>query len=422
MKGSEFLIENLFQLFIGGVYDSFSISEYLKKSKNGIQNAVNNHQKNIILMVNDLSTRPIQVVSGKFVENFPNYKDVYIGKRNFQFALDGFRGLNIGFINLFPIKQIDRYIRMNVSAIKEFKKYKADCRNIVYCYYCNLPFMSSAVSIKRRYPDTKLVLIVPDIPDFLSLSIRKKFTQKIATIMSYNRINSLIQEFDGYILLTENMKEPLKIGKKPYFVMDGIVNADEVVSIEEIETKEYDRKTIVYSGSLNEKYGILILLKAFEILKQSDLILHIFGSGEMEEHIIRASHKDRRIIFHGYKDKEIIIEHQRKASLLVNPRSNIGEYNKYSFPSKNLEYLMSGTPVICSKLSGMSREYDDIMFTLDEMNEKTLSQAIIDILKMNSDRLKEMTKKAREFVLQNKTKEVYKSNMENFIFSLLSEE
>ena len=37
----------------------------------------------------------------------------------------------------------------------------------------------------------------------------------------------------------------------------------------------------------------------------------------------------------------------------VNPRQNNEEFTKYSFPSKTMEYLASGVPVVAYKLDGI---------------------------------------------------------------------
>lgn len=43
----------------------------------------------------------------------------------------------------------------------------------------------------------------------------------------------------------------------------------------------------------------------------------------------------------------------KNADVLVNPRQNDDEYTKYSFPSKNIEYLMTGNAVMAYMLDGI---------------------------------------------------------------------
>ena len=60
--------------------------------------------------------------------------------------------------------------------------------------------------------------------------------------------------------------------------------------------------------------------------------------------------------------------------MLVNPRPDNEEYTRYSFPSKNIEYLLTGKPVVAYLLSGMPEVYQDFMCTID--HEKSAAPAI----------------------------------------------
>ncbi|MFP3359960.1 glycosyltransferase, partial [Planococcus sp. SIMBA_143] len=93
-------------------------------------------------------------------------------------------------------------------------------------------------------------------------------------------------------------------------------------------------KTLLYSGGLAEKYGVVSLINAFERLPNSNYRLIICGSGEAEEEIINATKRDNRIIFKGLLPREEVLQMQKDSHVLVNPRPNNDEYTKFSFPSK----------------------------------------------------------------------------------------
>ena len=99
-------------------------------------------------------------------------------------------------------------------------------------------------------------------------------------------------------------------------------------------------------GGLTKKYGVIELLNAFERLQDENCRLVICGSGDAENDIIEASNRDRRIIFKGLLPRKEVLSLQKSSTILVNQRSNNEEYTKYSFPSKIMEYLSSGTPVV----------------------------------------------------------------------------
>lgn len=64
---------------------------------------------------------------------------------------------------------------------------------------------------------------------------------------------------------------------------------------------------------------------------------------------------------------------QQQATLLVNPRKGHEEYTKYSFPSKTMEYMASGTPTIMYKLPGLPIEYEEYLVLLPDNSQETLT-------------------------------------------------
>ena len=73
---------------------------------------------------------------------------------------------------------------------------------------------------------------------------------------------------------------------------------------------------------------------------------------------------NEKIKYFGVIDFESILLRQKNTDLLINPRPSIDEYTKYSFPSKIMEYMASGTPVLTTKLSGIPMEYYDYYILL----------------------------------------------------------
>ena len=100
--------------------------------------------------------------------------------------------------------------------------------------------------------------------------------------------------------------------------------------------------------------------------------LILCGAGDSESFIKEAVLKDRRIKYLGQIDPMKAKEWQNKADVLINPRMNNEEYTKYSFPSKTIEYLMTGKPVVAYKLDGMKDIYSDFLYVVPE-NEDSIS-------------------------------------------------
>ena len=90
---------------------------------------------------------------------------------------------------------------------------------------------------------------------------------------------------------------------------------------------------------------------------------------------------------------------QREAWALINPRDPGNNISKLTFPSKTFEYLVSGTPVISTKLNGYSNEMLDHLFLIDE--DKSLGEVIDDLLSIGPEEMKQFCISNYEFVRLN---------------------
>ena len=90
------------------------------------------------------------------------------------------------------------------------------------------------------------------------------------------------------------------------------------------------------------------------------------------------------------------------ATLLVNPRPTNEEYVKYSFPSKTMEYMASGTPVLTTVLPGMPKEYYPYVNFIREESPQGIADALKTVLASSDDELFAQGCRAREFVLKER--------------------
>ena len=90
------------------------------------------------------------------------------------------------------------------------------------------------------------------------------------------------------------------------------------------------------------------------------------------------------------------------ATLLVNPRLSDEEYTKYSFPSKNLEYMLYEKPVLVFKLPGIPNEYDEVLNYFRSNEPEKMAQDIMKICTLTESERMEIGKKTTAFVKYNK--------------------
>lgn len=205
----------------------------------------------------------------------------------------------------------------------------------------------------------------------------------------------------AYIFITRQMNAEVNVKGKPYMVMEGFV--DERLRDITIEfSQKYKRKVCMYTGGLEKIYGLDMLVEGFLKADLSDSELHIYGAGSFANQIKEYAKLDERIKYFGCRDNEIVVKEQMKATLLVNPRYTDAEYTKFSFPSKNLEYAVSGTPTLTTALPGMPEEYYPHVFVLEDETIDGMANKIKEIMSLPTQELFIFGQETKKWVLENK--------------------
>ena len=283
------------------------------------------------------------------------------------------------------------------SSSKENKKY------IIVDVLKLSPVLGAFIASKIR--NIKIIAIVTDIP---GIDVFKSTTKgKIKTFL----IKSFLSKFDGYILITKFMNAIVNPKNKPCMVMEGSV--DFTMKKDNIVKKK--TKNIVYTGALFERYGLEKLITAFLKINDADLRLHFYGEGPMVNNILDYSRRDERIAYKGVLLNKDLVIVQLDAYLLVNPRPTNEELCLYSFPGKNMEYMVSGTPTLTTKLQGMPNSYLPHVFLIEDETINGIKKSIETILLLPDSKLKKMGSNAKKFVLENKNNFIQAERITQFL-------
>ncbi|MGL5011509.1 MAG: glycosyltransferase, partial [Paracoccaceae bacterium] len=106
-----------------------------------------------------------------------------------------------------------------------------------------------------------------------------------------------------------------------------------------------------------------------------------------------------------------------KAHVMINPRRPEGAFTRYSFPSKTMEYLASGRPVIMHWLPGMPEEYRPYLVTPETGDAEGLLGAMQHVAALPDAALRRIGNAGREFVLDRKSPKVQVGRMLAGLFS-----
>lgn len=381
-----------------------SIEDELKKCCKGINlsAAAEHFQTSLIdgFTKNDVD---FSVISFPMLPSFPvRYKKLYTQKGDYDFngAVVGeyYRFCSLPLLKDYSIKyRLRRAVRVWIK-----NNVKTDERFVVLTYTPTSYLIEAVAPLKKRYPNLVLATIVTELVDFTYMAkANQSFLKSIQQKRERARVQANYGAIDKYVLLSKQMEEriPQAIGKNT--VVEGIYSGKPL----EPANRDDKIKSIVYTGALQEYVGIKELVDAFMLISDPDLKLVICGHGACADYIREKSKEDGRIDYRGVVKHEEAVSVQSQASVLVNPRMPSQDFTKYSFPSKTMEYLASGIPVIGYMLPGIPEEYRPFLFSPREPGAKGLSETIIEVLGTDPAVLQEKAAMAKRFILQNKTSE-----------------
>ena len=319
------------------------------------------------------------------------------------------------FLNLELFRQITRFWGVKRD-IKRLCKNNKD--QIIICDILNQSIANAARACGKRY-NIPVLGIVTDVPGYTSGARRKTasfFRRKIAEFAGKIAEKNL-GKYDAYLLLTEKMNGVVNKNNKPYIVLEG--HSDSKMQFAENDLqKKSTPKVIMYAGGIHKEFGIQRLVNAFIRGKFTDYELHIYGDGNFQKELAELAEKTPNLVYHGVRPNSEIVEAQLRATLLLNPRLTDAEYVKYSFPSKTMECMASGTPLCTTRLPGMPSDYYPYVYFFDDESEDGMLEALNGLLSKDAAELHSFGLAAKNFVMTEKTNVKQAKKLVDFVKTL----
>lgn len=286
-------------------------------------------------------------------------------------------------------------IQRKVSNVFSFRKYarrifQTQDVEAIICDAINLGASATAHWCARKY-NVPIIAIVTDVPEIMSKG-------NMNALMKYDA--RLMKRYDGYVLLTKPMEKIVNVSKCPQIIMEGSSVVNSPLNV----IKDNNPKICLYTGSICKDIGLEQLIEAFSSERISNAELQIYGNGPWVNDLEDLISNINKIKYCGVLTNEEIMKRQAQADLLINPRPSNIHYAKYSFPSKLIEYLGTGTAVLSTKLPGIPEDYEPYLYWIEDESIdgfiKSINNALHDPNRDN------FGKKAREYVILNKSNEI----------------
>jgi glycosyltransferase involved in cell wall biosynthesis len=357
--------------------------------------AGNMTQLNVLRSLAGAGVRVSLVLSFLPTGSYPRAKRLWIPKQQ-VFLFEGCRATLLPFINIQPIKQLycgfGVFWRLLLWGIRNRSKPKVVC-----LYNLSRPpaifHYAAARLVGAKIAALLYDITIPGVEDPNDVYHR----------LIFRMTKWIVPRLDGRIVINEAVVRDFAPGKH-FLLVDGGVSLETMRRCEQFrKCAERPEFTLAFAGRLWEGNGIPIMLKSFARLSDPTYRLCIAGKGGLEDEVRTAAARDHRIIYKGFLDHEGVMQMYESADVLLNIRLTKLVNLPYVFPSKFLEHLSSGRPVITTAPAHTEKEYGDLCFILKEENPEGLTSLIEKVRGMGAAERTGIASRAKAFMMRERT-------------------
>lgn len=363
----------------------------------------------------------VDLLSSEPVSVYPSNKQIIFSWKKWN-RENGTFNVMMPFINLLFLKHITRFFACLSIIAWWVLKNKQEQNKVILLHGVHSPYMYAALII-RRFVRVKVVTIVTDPPG-MQLPGEGCLIKSLRRLDVY-LITKSLQSMDGLISLTKQLVM-YYAPTVPSIIVEGILNAEDYsasnISSSKCELEQENSFVILYAGGLQPENGLELLLNAFLQIEDPSFRLLILGKGDFANQIKTASQIDDRIVFKGFCAPNEVKKLACTAAVLINPRLSNQEFTQFSFPSKTIEYMASGRPVISTKLPGIPEEYFSHLIILEKETPEYLSALFMRLKATPRKKLDDFGANAKKFILENKNETYQGQRIISFLGQLMHDQ
>ena len=338
-------------------------------------------QKNLLEGLEATTGIVFDSINAVAVAGYPKQGGTTIKQREYMHA-NGARDVLVGYVNPLYLNKLFMKHAM-VNAVKHWVDARYTGGELdVFIYEMRSACLSAAKYIKKKIPRAKVHLIIPDLPCFMDMNMNG--LKRILKRIDFNQMMSQFDFVEDFFPYAETMVDYLGIRDRRWMVMEGSINQKDIEKItseiDKVGRQKCKKNIVMYSGWVDESFGIDVLVDAMEYLDDS-YELWITGGGPYEASLKQQVTHNSRIKYFGFlPTREELFKLQAQASVMMNIRNPQMEAAHYCFPSKLFEYMLLGVPVLSVKLRGIPEEYKQFLFEFENLDARSIASAIQSVI------------------------------------------
>jgi glycosyltransferase involved in cell wall biosynthesis len=264
----------------------------------------------------------------------------------------------------------------------------------------NSPFWISLPAIIFKYFFfLKVVSLTIDTP-FNSENNFKGIVGKLYKI-TFKLGHKILHLFSGIIVLNKGVIYSLNL-KIPFHLSSIGFDDQKYLMKKSCGLKSNSSvKTIIYAGTLVSSKGIKDLIECFKFLDLDKYELHLYGYGPMEPEIENVCKTQKNIKFFGRLNNQDLFKKLQEADLLINPIISSDSSHEFGFPSKLIEYFLSGTPVLTTNFKALPENFYPFVHFINNVSPIGIGEAIKSVFLNTETELELKANDAKMYILSN---------------------
>lgn len=209
--------------------------------------------------------------------------------------------------------------------------------------------------------------------------------QDVSSFSNYMKRSEykIIHKADKYIFSTELLNEKINESKKPFVIIYGVYNNEDLISEKEADGYIH----VVYAGNFSPKKGGGLAAVDCAAYLSKNYHVHIIGFGTEDETMaiktrIRAVEEKQRgkITFDGILYGKKYISFLQKCHIGLSTQNSSAAFCDTSFPSKILSYMSNGLYVVSGRIKVVERtRMSSCIYYYDQQNPRSIAKAILSV-------------------------------------------
>jgi len=267
----------------------------------------------------------------------------------------------------------------SISLLKHITNKDCYLNNIVItsAYY---PLLSFILLISRLFGVSVFSYIYDT---HKSATANMKQVKKTFVNLYFSLGFEMAKKFNGLFVLNNTFIKKMRIVTPYLKTRIGIdIDTNNFDNKFKVDISRNEHKIICFAGTLNDDNGVKILLETFKKNRNINYELHFYGYGNLEKDIVTLAKYDARIKFFGNTSQDILQKKLMEADYLINLRDPNALSSDYAFPSKFIDYLATGTPVISNYFPAMDEVYKSCIIPIASFSVDSILESLVELERM----------------------------------------